>query len=129
MSEDPQGGEQRCAEERSRGERLKDFAYRKTPQKFKNASDLQVRFRTGFIYVTVSVLCILASEWTTLALLSATAAVCAGEFYYMLRADAKLPNEMLGIVAAALYPLSVHFFGLSGALMVSLVLFLALLVW
>lgn len=98
MSEDLQGGEQRCAEDRSRGERLKDFAYRKTPQKFKNASDLQVRFRTGFIYVTVSVLCILASEWTTLALLSATAAVCAGEFYYMLRADAKLPNEMLGIV-------------------------------
>ena len=129
MSEDLQGGEQRCAEDRSRGERLKDFAYRKTPQKFKNASDLQVRFRTGFIYVTVSVLCILASEWTTLALLSATAAVCAGEFYYMLRADAKLPNEMLGIVAAALYPLSVHFFGLSGALMVSLVLLLALIVW
>ena len=47
----------------------------------------------------------------------------------MLRADAKLPNEMLGIVAAALYPLSVHFFGLSGALMVSLVLLLALIVW
>ena len=129
MSGNPQGGEQQRADERSRGERLKDFAYRKTPQKFKNASDLQVRFRTGFIYVTVSVLCILASEWTTLALLSATAAVCAGEFYYMLRADAKLPNEMLGIVAAALYPLSVHFFGLSGALMVSLVLLLALIVW
>ena len=35
----------------------------------------------------------------------------------------------LGIVAAALYPLSVHFFGLSGALMVSLVLLLALIVW
>ena len=46
----------------------------------------------------------------------------------MLRADAKLPNEMLGIVAAALYPLSVHF-GLSGALVVSLVLLLALIVW
>ena len=28
-----------------------------------------------------------------------------GKFYYM-RADAKLPNEMLGIMAAALYPLS-----------------------
>ena len=129
MSGGSQGGEQQHTDERSRGDRLKDFAYRKTPQKFKNASDLQVRFRTGFIYVTVSVLCILASEWTTLALLSATAAVCAGEFYYMLRADAKLPNEMLGIVAAALYPLSVHFFGLSGALMVSLVLLLALIVW
>ena len=129
MSEDLQGGEQRCAEDRSRGERLKDFAYRKTPQKFKNASDLQVRFRTGFIYVTVSVLCILASEWTTLALLSATAAVCAGEFYYMLRADAKLPNEMLGIIAAMLYPVSVYFLGVVGALYVSIALLLSLIVW
>lgn len=125
-----QAGEQGAPrDERSRGERLKDFAYKKTPQKFKNASDLQVRFRTGFIYVTVSVLCILINDWTTLALLCSTAAICAGEFYYMLRADAKLPNEMLGIIAAALYPLSVYFFGLSGALLVSLALLLALIVW
>ena len=121
-------GESAC-DDRTRGERIKDFAYAKTPQKFKNASDLQVRFRTGFIYVAVSVLCILASKWTTLVLLCATAGICAGEFYYMLRADAKLPNEMLGIVAAVLYPVSVFFFGLSGAFLVSLALLLALLVW
>ncbi len=118
-----------AAGERTRGERIKDFAYAKTPEKFKNASDLQVRFRTGFIYVAVSVLCILVSKWTTLVLLCATAGICAGEFYYMLRADAKLPNEMLGIIAAVLYPISVFFFGLSGAFLVSLVLLLALLVW
>ncbi len=122
---------EKCAscDDRTRGERIKDFAYAKTPQKFKNASDLQVRFRTGFIYVAVSVLCVLASKWTTLVLLCATAGICAGEFYYMLRADAKLPNEMLGIVAAVLYPISVFFFGLSGAFLVSLALLLALLVW
>ena len=129
MPGDQRDDKRQTVDDRSRGERLKDFAYEKTPQKFKNASDLQVRFRTGFIYVTVSVLCILINDWTTLALLSATAAICAGEFYYMLRADAKLPNEMLGIVAAALYPVSVYFFGLSGALIVSLALLLALIVW
>ena len=32
------------------------------------------------------------------------AGICAGEFFYMLRSDAKLPNEMLGIIAAVLYP-------------------------
>ena len=112
-----------------RSARVKAYAYNKTPDKFKNASDIQVRFRTGFIYVAVSVLCILASQWTTLLLLCATAAVCAGEFYYMLRADAKLPNEALGIIAAAAYPISVYFLGLSGALLVSLALLLALLVW
>ncbi len=122
----PQGA---AADDRTRGEKLKDFAYARTPEKFKNASDLQVRFRTGFIYVAVSVLCILVSKWTTLVLLCATAGICAGEFYYMLRADAKLPNEMLGIIAAVLYPISVFFFGLSGAFLVSLALLLALLVW
>ena len=118
-----------AADARTRGERIKDFAYAKTPEKFKNASDLQIRFRTGFIYVALSVVLILASKWTTLVLLCATAGICAGEFYYMLRADAKLPNEMLGIIAAVLYPASVFFFGFSGAFVVSLALLLALLVW
>ena len=33
----------------------------------------------------------------------------------MLRSDAKLPNEMLGIIAAVLYPVSVYVYGLTGA--------------
>lgn len=115
--------------DRKRTEKLKNFASEKTPKKLKNPTDFQVRFRTGFIYVAGSVICILASEWTTLALLVATAGVTAGEFYYMLRSDAKLPNEMLGIVAAMLYPISVFFLGLTGALYVSLALLIALIVW
>ena len=118
-----------AAARQARKDKLKGIARDKTPQKLKNPTDIQVRFRTGFIYITVSVLCILASEWTTLALLVATAGISAGEFYYMLRSDAKLPNEMLGIVAAMLYPVSVFFLGLDGALYVSLALLLALIVW
>lgn len=118
-----------AADERTRKEKLKNFAQKKTPKKLKNPTNLQVRFRTGFIYIAVSVICVLASEWTTLALLVATAGISAGEFYYMLRSDAKLPNEMLGIIAAMLYPVSVFFLGLNGALYVSLALLLALIVW
>ena len=103
-------------DERTRKERLKDFAQDKTPKKLKNPTNFQVRFRTGFVYIVVSVVCVLASEWTTLALLVAMAGITAGEFYYMLRQDAKLPNEMLGIIAAMLYPVSVFFLGLDGAL-------------
>ncbi len=117
------------AAERKRTEKLKEFAQDKTPKKLKNPTNFQVRFRTGFIYITVSVVCILVSEWTTLALLVATAGITAGEFYYMLRSDAKLPNEMLGIIAAMLYPISVFFLGMEGALFVSLALLLALIVW
>ena len=107
-------------DDRSRTGRIKDFAYEKTPEKLKNATDLQVRFRTGFVYVALSVLCILVSDWTTVAFLVATAGITA---------DAKLPNEMLGIIAAMLYPLSVFLLGLNGALYVSLALLLALIVW
>ena len=116
-------------DDRTRKERLKDFAQDKTPKKLKNPTNFQVRFRTGFVYIVVSVVCVLASEWTTLALLVAMAGITAGEFYYMLRQDAKLPNEMLGIIAAMLYPVSVFFLGLDGALYVSLALLLALIVW
>ena len=116
-------------DDRTRKERLKNFAQGKTPKKLKNPTNFQVRFRTGFVYIVVSVVCVLASEWTTLALLVAMAGITAGEFYYMLRQDAKLPNEMLGIIAAMLYPVSVFFLGLNGALYVSLALLLALIVW
>ena len=107
----------------------KKFVYAKTPDRLKNASDLQVRFRTGFIYVTVSVLCVLASELSTVLLLCALSGIAAGEFFYMLRSDAKLPNELLGIVAAVVYPLSVWQLGLPGALIVTGALLVALLVW
>ena len=35
----------------TRGEKLKEFAHGKTPKKLQNPTDLQVRFRTGFVYV------------------------------------------------------------------------------
>ena len=100
---------------------------RRRPEKLKNATDLQVRFRTGFVYVALSVLCILVSDWTTVAFLVATAGITAGEFYYMLRSDAKLPNEISASSPAMLYPLSVFLLGLNGALYVSLALLLALI--
>lgn len=116
-------------DDRARTKAIKEFAHNKTPKKLKNPTDMQVRFRTGFVYVAVSVVCLLASKWTTLALLVVLAGISAGEFYYMLRSDAKLPNEMLGVVAAMLYPISVFFWGLVGALCVNLALLLALIVW
>ena len=119
-------GRERAKEKK---ERIKELARDKTPQKLKNPSEIQVRFRTGFIYICITLICLLINDVTTAVLLSATAAICAGEFFYMLRSDAKLPNELLGIVGAALYPLSVWLFGLVGALLVTVGLVIALLVW
>lgn len=108
---------------------VKEHILEKTPKKLKNPSNFQVRFRTGFIYIAITVICVLAHDITTVLLLSATAGICAGEFYYMLRSDAKLPNELLGIIGAVCYPISVWLFGLAGALVVSVLLLITLLVW
>lgn len=112
-----------------RKERIKKGALDKTPKKLKNPSSLQVRFRTGVVYTAVTIVCVLAGNIPMLLMLMVVAGICAGEFYYMLRSDAKLPNEMLGIIAAVLFLPSVYFLGLPGAAIVCLALILALLVW
>lgn len=116
-------------EEPTRGDRIKSAAYKKTPDRFKNASDLQVRLRTGSIYIIITLLGILIGGWGLVVMLSVTAGICAGEFYYMLRQDSKLPNETVGIIAAVLFPPAAYLFGLTGCMVVSLLLLLALLVW
>ena len=47
----------------------------------------------------------------------------------MLRSDAKLPNEALGVTGSVLYLPATYFWGLSGAMIVTVALLLALLVW
>lgn len=110
-------------------EKLKDSAIQKAPEKLRNPSDLQVRFRTGLIYTLVTIVCMLAGDYPTMAYFMVVAGICAGEFFYMLRSDAKLPNEALGITGAVLYVPALYFFGLAGAMVVSIALLLALLVW
>ncbi len=107
----------------------KQVAHDKTPEKLKNPTNFQVRFRTGFVYVAVSVVCVLINDLTTVLYLSLVSAICAGEFYYMMRSDAKLPNETIGIVAAIAYPISVWLGGMTGAMLVTIALILALIVW
>ncbi|MCL2826577.1 MAG: phosphatidate cytidylyltransferase [Eggerthellaceae bacterium] len=124
--------EKEMPEEGAKGgkkESLKRLAREKTPKKLKNPSDIQVRFRTGFVYIFITLVCLMVNNLTTVLLLCAIAGICAGEFFYMLRSDAKLPNELLGIVGAVLYPISVWLLGLVGALLVTVLLLVALLVW
>lgn len=120
--------EQRRAE---RKERLKQTAREKAPEKLKNTnpSNFQVRLITGAVYTGLTVVSVLAGDIPMVVMLMVVAGVCAGEFYYMLRQDAKLPNELLGIIAAVLYPPAVYFFGAAGVVTVGVALMVALLVW
>lgn len=109
--------------------RLKDSAIQKAPDKLKNASDLQVRFRTGLVYTLLTIVCILAGDISAMVYFMVVAGICAGEFYYMLRSDAKLPNEAIGITGAVLYLPAVYFWGITGVATVTIGTLLALLVW
>ena len=91
--------------------------------------DLRVRVISGAVYFLVSAVCVLASKWTTLLLMMVTAGISASEFYAMQRSDAKLPNEILGIVASVCFPLAVFFADWEGALFVAMMMLIALLIW
>lgn len=71
----------------------------------------------------------LASDVTTALYLALLSAICAGEFYLMLRSDAKLPNELLGVIAAALFPIAMWLFGIPGVAVTLVVFIIVLLVW
>lgn len=116
-------------EKPTRGSQFKQKALDKTPTKLKNPSNLQVRVRTGAVYIALTVLCIIASDATTAIYLAALSAICAGEFYYMLRSDAKLPNEVLGIVASASFPLAMWLLGINGVVVMVALFIIVLLVW
>ncbi|MGI6590627.1 MAG: phosphatidate cytidylyltransferase [Eggerthellaceae bacterium] len=111
------------------GTKAKNKAYEKAPERLKHASSLQVRLRTGAIYISLTAACILINETVATAMLAVTAAICAGEFFWMERVDAKLPNEELGVIGAACYPFALLWFGMTGVMLVTIILLLALLVW
>lgn len=112
-----------------RAQKAKEKVYEKTPDRFKNPSDFQIRLRTGVIYITLNIVCVLVSDLSTMLILAVTAAVCTGEFYYMLRSDAKMPNEFIGILSAGAYPVAVYFFGIVGIVFVTALLMLAATIW
>jgi len=99
------------------------------PERLKNPTDLQIRIRTGAVYIGVTILCVLLGRFPTALYLAVVAAICAGEFYYMMRADAKLPNEMIGVIAAAAYPIAVWWKGMMGGFIVTILLIVSLLIW
>ncbi len=130
LSPDEAAARQQKKEQRAqKRQKVKETALDKTPEKLKNPSSLQVRFRTGLAYTLVTIACVFAGNIPTMIYLMVVAGICAGEFYYMLRSDSKLPNEALGIAGAVLFVPAMYFAGLAGAMIVAVVLLIALLVW
>lgn len=99
--------------------------------------NLAVRIGTAAAYAVVVLGALLVGELfperyealATGVVFGVMAAVAAAEFYAMERADAKLPNELVGVACAAAMPLSAALWGMSGLTSVVTVLIAASLVW
>lgn len=94
----------------------------------KSNSDLFVRLRTGAIYAVVILVGSLLGNIATTIMVAAASGLSAYEFYQMLRSDAKLPNEMLGILASVAFPIFYYLFNVIGMIFVMVCLILCLLV-
>ncbi len=92
-------------------------------------SGLGIRLLSGAIYCLLTTVCILFSEATTAIYLAVLCGICSWEFFVMLRADAKMPNETFGVVAAVAFPLAAWLFGGWGIIAVLALLMAALLAW
>lgn len=92
-------------------------------------SDLFIRLRSGVVYALVILTGSLLGNLATTIMLSIVSGICAYEFYYMLRSDAKLPNETLGVLASVLLPFSYYFWGFNGSFYVLISLLVLLLIW
>lgn len=99
------------------------------PEPLRNLSSFWTRFFVGAIYLTLVLVCFYFGNFPTMLVLSLIAAITSQEFYYMVRSEARLPNELIGLVGAVAYVPAMNYFGLRGCACVTLLMLLALLVW
>ncbi|MCF2620823.1 phosphatidate cytidylyltransferase [Collinsella tanakaei] len=67
---------------------------------------LVVRTAFGLIYAALFIGCLLLGTLPTALFVAAMSWLCCFEFFRMMRLDGKVPNELLGLTAAVLFPLS-----------------------
>lgn len=67
---------------------------------------LSVRIVSGVVYVGLFIGCILAGTIPTALFIALLSGLCAHEFFQMVCRDGKVPNEVIGDVAAVLFPLA-----------------------
>ena len=95
----------------------------------RNDASLRTRVITATIYSATLIAMTLISSVTTVIAVAALSGLCAFEFYTMLRSDAKLPNELIGTIAATLYPVSYALGHFNGVLTLTATFATVVLVW
>ena len=109
--------------------KISDKIAKNFPESLRNLSSFWTRFLVGAIYLALVLVSFFLGNIPTMFVLSLIAAVASQEFYYMVRSESRLPNELIGAVGSIAYIPAMNYFGLRGCACVTLVLLLVLLVW
>ena len=76
-------------------------------QRFRSSAEKFITRSTyGLLYAAIILVCLFWGRVPTMFLVSAMSWLCGSEFYRMARLGGRMPNEFIGLAAAALYPLA-----------------------
>lgn len=94
-----------------------------------SAEKLLTRTMSGAIYAIVTLACVFAGPIPTTVLVTAEAWLCCSEFFRICRMGGRMPNEVLGLSFALLFPVAAYLCGLVACALLLLVLLLASACW
>jgi phosphatidate cytidylyltransferase len=101
----------------------------KFPKAIRNLSSFWTRFLVGSIYFVLVLVSFYFGRTPTMIVLCLIAAIASQEFYFLVRSESRLPNELIGCIGSVAYVPAMNYFGLRGCAWVTLLLLLVLLVW
>ena len=101
-----------------RGQRARDFTEK-----------LLTRAAYGVIYAVLTVGCLFLGRTATAILIALYAWLCCSEFFRMCRMGGRMPNEVLGLTAALLFPMIARIFGVRAMVFVAFFLLVCVGVW
>ncbi len=90
---------------------------------------LLTRTTSGAVYALLVIGCLLAGPFATTLLVVAMAWLCCSEFFRIARMGGRMPNEIFGLAAALLFPLSAYGRGVAGMSIVLLLFLVAMAAW
>lgn len=86
------------------------FAHKLRGQKARSWTEkLLTRTTSGAIYAILVIGCLFWGRIPTTVLIAAMSWLCCSEFYRIVRLGGRMPNEIIGLAAAVLYPLAALF--------------------
>ena len=94
-----------------------------------SAERLLTRTMSGAIYALATLVCLFVGPVTTTVLIAAEAWLCCSEFFRICRMGGRMPNEVIGLAAALLFPVAALVSGLLALTLVIFVLLMACACW